>query len=370
MIPRPQNFFALSALLALAATLSRGADAAAPAGGAAAADQSSLQKSYADDVAAIVNDHIITFADWSKHCAPLQDQFNRINDQVLEQYPNDLQKARDEFNKQVHALSLEVLKSMVDRLLIIQEFENPADPQQKRQVPEAYLERQFEDHMTTDFNNDRELFLKKLAADGKSEQDYRREMREDDEFGFMVDQMSSSVTGLSPDRIKTYYEKNKEKFRVPDSVSVRQIALVPVADSPVADLAAKIVAEARQPNADFVALAKKYSSDPAARAGNVPAVMIAKDDRVPPEIQQAVFKLEPGQISDPVTTRNPTTNQTVIFIFKCEAKTAAGILPLDKVQTAIENELAQEDLAQAREKWLERLRAKAYIYPPGLFSKS
>ncbi|HTB62430.1 MAG TPA: peptidylprolyl isomerase, partial [Opitutales bacterium] len=189
-----------------------------------------------------------------------------------------------------------------------------------------------------------------------------------DEVGYMENQLASSVTGLSPDRIKTYYEKNKEKFRVPDSVAVRQIALVPVADSPVADLAATIVGLARQKDADFTALAKKYSSDPSARDGNVPVLTIARDDKIPPEIQKAIFSLEPGQISDPVTNHNATTNETVIFIFKCEAKTDAGILPLDKVQTRIENELSQEDLAQAKEKWLQRLREKAYIYPPKLFS--
>ncbi|HTB64487.1 MAG TPA: hypothetical protein VK737_12955, partial [Opitutales bacterium] len=153
MTLRPKNISPLLALLASAsvyAPIAHGADAApAAAAGTAAASAQPLAGAQADDVAAVVNDRVITFADWSKHCAPLQPTFDAINNQVIDQYPNDMQKARDEFNKQVHALSMDVLKSMVDRLLIIHEFENPADASEKRSVPDAYLERQFEDQMTT-----------------------------------------------------------------------------------------------------------------------------------------------------------------------------------------------------------------------------
>ena len=180
-------------------------------------------------------------------------------------------------------------------------------------------------------------------------------------FGWMMQQISSSATGVSPDRIKNYYEKNKESFHVQASVKVRQIYLAPVADSPIAEQAAKIVQEARQPGANFVDLAEKYSSDPLARAGNLPDQSFTSDNKLPPEVRDAIFKLEPGDVSDPVTTRDPKTGDTRIFIFKCDEKISEGYQKLEDVRPVIEKTLVAQDDKQAQEKWLQRLRDKAYI---------
>jgi parvulin-like peptidyl-prolyl isomerase len=362
MIPRPRHLLRPLALLALAAS-AFAADAPTPAPAMPAASAPATpdaaeqlpQNKFTDSVAATVNGKIITLAELDK---AIESDVQAIFADVDAKYGDDPVKAKQIFSQQVDALGVERLKAMVDRLLIIQEFTDKGN-----KVPTAYLDRQFEDNMTTMFHDDRVAFLKQLAKDGMSELDYRKQIEEDDEIGWMVDQLHSSATGLSPDRIKAYYEKNKEDYHVQASLKVRQIVLAPVADSPIAEQAAKIVQEARLPGANFLELAQKYSSDPRARAGDLPDQTYTSDNKLLPEVQQAVFKLEPGEVSDPVITHDPKTNATVIFIFICDEKIAEGYQPLelDKVRLDIEGKLSKQDQDQATEKWLEGLRGKAYI---------
>ncbi len=311
------------------------------------------QDKFTDSVAAVVNGKIITLDELNKEMKPDVDNLFQAIDA---KYGDDPVKAKEIFDQQVNALGMEALKAMVDRLLIIQEFTDKG-----YKVPAYYIERQFEDNMASQFHDDREAFIKYLASKGESELDYRQRIEEDDMVGYMADQMHSSTTGLSPDRIKDYYEKHKEDYFVKASIKVRQIVLKPVADSPVAEQAAKIVEEARQPGANFLTLAQKYSSDPLARAGILPDQTFTSDNKLPPEVQQAVFNLQPGQVSDPVTTHDAQTNDTVIFIFICDEKTAEGYRKIEDVYPDIEKTLAAQDDSQAVEKWLQRLRDKAYI---------
>jgi len=353
MIPRSRHFFFPLALLAVALPAGA-ADGPAPAASSPIASVDELkQDKFTDSVAATVNGKVITLSQLDRQIQPLvQEIFHEVD----VQYGDDPVKAKEVFGQKVNELGVNVLKSMVDRVLIIQEFTSKG-----YKVPASYLERQFEDRMTTDFHDDRAAFLKYLADQGKSELELRRDMEDDDMVGYMVDQMRGSVTGISPDRIKNYYEKNKQDFFVQASVKVRQITLQSVADAPIAEQAAKIVQEARAPGANFVELAQKYSSDPLARAGNVPALTYTSQDKLAPEVRQAVFQLKPGEVSDPVTIHDAKSGVTVIFIFKCDEQTAEGYRKLDEVHTQIEGILGKQDDDQALEKWLQRLRGKAYI---------
>jgi parvulin-like peptidyl-prolyl isomerase len=355
MIPRSRHFFYPLALLAVAASARAADDSApaAPAASAPAAVDELKQDKFTDSVAASVNGKVITLSQLDKQIEPLVQE---IFQEVDAKYGDDPVKAKEVFGQRVNELGVNVLKSMVDRVLIIQEFTGKG-----YKVPASYLERQFEDKMTTDFHDDRASFLKFLADQGISELEFRKNIEEDDMVGYMVDQMRGSVTGISPDRIKTYYEKNKQDFFVQASVKVRQITLKPVADAPIAEQAAKIVQEARQPGANFVELAQKYSSDPAARSGNVPDLTFTSQDKLTPEVRDAVFKLKPDEVSDPVTIHDAKTGETVIFIFKCDEQTAEGYRPLADIRTQIEGILGKQDDDQALEKWLQRLRDKAYI---------
>jgi parvulin-like peptidyl-prolyl isomerase len=215
--------------------------------------------------------------------------------------------------------------------------------------------------MTTRFQGDHEKYLSYLEANKLTESDYRKQLEDDDIVQYMGQQLRSSATGISPDRIKDYYEKNQQKYFVKGAIKVRQITLSPVADeSPevIRQQADKIVQEARLPGANFTALALKYSTDQAAHNGDVPVYaydMDSKTQQLAPQIQDVVFKLQPGEVSDPIVSGSS------VFIFKCEDKVAEGVQPLEKVRADIESALTQEDQRQAYDKWVGKLHDKAYI---------
>ena len=355
--------FCALALLALAAP-TRAADAPAAANAGPKVDD------YTDAVAAMVNGKIVTMTQLHKQMLGTPDApgpAKQISDEVKAIYENDPSmteaQARKIWGDRIDALGISMLHDMVDRLLIIQEFDEPADKTKAMKVPPAYLEQTFDDKMTTMFGNDRVKFLKYLAAHGQSEGDYRKDLEDDIKIGFMAGQIHNSASGISPVSIKDYYDSHKEDYLLKETVKVRQITLRSVADFPLADQAAKIVQEARQPGANFSQLAVKYSSELLGADGSLPVFPYVRDSKskLVPEVEAAVFKLQPGDVSDPVVLKDAATGATTIFIFKCEERIAPGYQPLEKVHAQIENILTSQADNEAREKWLQKLRSKAYI---------
>ncbi len=341
-----------SLLLLGAAAPLLAAEAPTPAANAAEPDAPLPPTKYTNAVAATVNGQIITLQQLHKQMAP---DVPGIFAQVDAKYGDNEAQAKKVMGDEIEALGKERLHQMADRLLVIQEFDAKG-----MKIPSAYIDQQFDDKMTTQFGGDRVKFLKMLEEKGQSESEYRDELGDETKVGYMRGQIHNSASGISPVQIKEYYEANKNKFLVKDAVLVRQITLTSVADFPLQEQAAKIVQEARLPGANFVDLARKYSTDLLSKQGDVPPTVFEKG-RQQPVVEEAVFKLQPGEVSDPVVIKDGKTGATTIFIFKCEDKTVAGFLPLEKVHGDIETFLTQEEDNRAWEKWLQKLRDKAYI---------
>ena len=88
-------------------------------------------------------------------------------------------------------------------------------------------------------------------------------------------------------------------------------------DNDATKKAAAVLAQAKA-GADFGALAKQYSDDPAAKqtGGDYGTAITKTNPNVPPEVIQALFQLKPGQISDlvlasPVLAGQPPSLQIV-----------------------------------------------------------
>ncbi len=367
MMPRPGHIFIALLLSGVAPALAADAPAAlqsipsvaptvAPADTAPKSSAGLKQDPYTNAVAAIVNGKIITMTELIKQCRPILDD---IFQDLQTRYPPTSEgsaAAQQEFIKKSNDLGAEMLHSMVDHMLIVEEFRSKGYA-----FPQSYLDWQFDDSITTSFQGDHDKYLRYLQAHSMTDADYRRQLEERDIVDSMMQQLRGTGTGISPDRIKSYYEQHKQDFYVKESARVRRITLnlTPVADV-TPDLflqqAAKIVQEARQPGANFAELAKQYSTDPSAHGTELPSFTYYRNDKsLAAALQDPVFKLQPGEVSDPLVSDN------VIFIFKCEDHTGEGYQPLEKVRKDIENLLASQDERQAGEKWLQKLRSKAFI---------
>jgi peptidyl-prolyl cis-trans isomerase C len=112
---------------------------------------------------------------------------------------------------------------------------------------------------------------------------------------------------------------------------------------------AKAVFEQLRKGADFATLAKEKSKDPSSSEGGDLGYFTR--DRMVPEFADAAFKLQVGQISDPVKT------EFGWHIIKLEDKRARSIPEFDKVKDQLENMVARKALSEQ----VAKLRADAKI---------
>jgi peptidyl-prolyl cis-trans isomerase C len=113
---------------------------------------------------------------------------------------------------------------------------------------------------------------------------------------------------------------------------------------------AKQITERAKKGEDFVALSKEFSKDPGSAADGGDLGWFTKDKMVK-EFSEAAFKLEPGQISDPVKS------QFGWHVIKLEGKRTKPVPSFDDVKDQIGNYLVQK----AQQGYLLSLREKAKI---------
>jgi peptidyl-prolyl cis-trans isomerase C len=112
---------------------------------------------------------------------------------------------------------------------------------------------------------------------------------------------------------------------------------------------AKAVYDQLRKGADFATLAKEKSKDPSSSEGGDLGYFTR--DRMVPEFADAAFKLQVGQISDPVKT------EFGWHIIKVEDKRNRPIPEFDKVKDQLENMVARKALSEQ----VAKLRADAKI---------
>ena len=111
--------------------------------------------------------------------------------------------------------------------------------------------------------------------------------------------------------------------------------------------AKEIHARVTAPDADFAAIAAETSVGPSASKGG--DISIFTPDRMTEEFSEVAFKLEPGQISEPVKTKFG------YHIIKLTGKWPAGELPQEALEDQIRDRLRQRKLHQGRRELKERL---------------
>ncbi len=147
---------------------------------------------------------------------------------------------------------------------------------------------------------------------------------------------------VSADAEHKVYDEAVKQMKSEEEVHARHI-LVPTEDE-----AKAIVAELKN-GADFAALAKEKSKDPGAAEGG-DLGYFTKEQMVP-EFAEVAFKLDKGQISDPVKT------QFGWHVIKVEDKRIKPTPTFDQVKTQIDNYIAH----RAQSEMVEKLRSAANI---------
>ena len=330
----------LSVVLAAASGVSVFAQATSSTGPAGGEVADNLNLRFANGIVAVAEEKIITVADVMQYIGPL-----------LPQLRNEA-KNEKEFQERLEQLQDSAIQDLIDRVLIVKEFRKD----EKRQIPQSYVDNAIADEIAERFEGDRSKYLAYLKSKGQTQRDYRRETEENIIFQYMQGQQRKSQSVISPVRIETFYNENKDRFYEEDKVYLRLIHLTRTnneTDEQLKALANQVSARVKA-GEKFEDIAKsEINRDMRRTKGGDWGWQKRSDFRK--EFSDVAFALKKGDVSDPILLPEGC------FILFAEDRKFAGIQGIDEVRDQIERILVQQMGRASQERWLERLRRNGYI---------
>ena len=167
-------------------------------------------------IAAIVESTIITHEELRKDLAPMVPTLQR--------------KARNqqEFQAMLDDLQQDILMNLIDRVLIRKEFQEKF-VSKGYQMPRSFVENKMDDTLINEFNNDRAKFLEYLKSQGLNMREYRQKLQEEIIVQIMLSQQRRTRSILSPAKIETFYNEQRNRFYQEERVHLKLIRLAPYA---------------------------------------------------------------------------------------------------------------------------------------------
>jgi peptidyl-prolyl cis-trans isomerase SurA len=306
---------------------------------AAPENNDNLNLRFMNGIAAVVEHKVITVDDIRREIAPLIPQLQR-------EAANER-----EFNQKLEALQDDVIQNLIDRVLIVKEFRKD----EKRTIPAGFIDSYIADIQAEQFDGDRSKFLAYLRSRGTTLREYRREAEEEIIYNYMRQQQRKSYSIVSPVRMETFYNENKDRFYQEDAVHLRLIQFNRRNDESDAELRAKAqeVLGRFERGEKFEDLAREYSQDSRRSRGGDWGWQKRTD--LKSEFSDPLFNLKKGEVTQAIILPEGC------FLLYAEDRKYAGIQPLDEVRDTIERMLIQQMAAVSQERWLERLRRNGYV---------
>lgn len=152
--------------------------------------------------------------------------------------------------------------------------------------------------------------------------------------------------GISEAEINAFYEAHREDFVTPLKLRASHIQVETEAE-------AKEILQKLKEGADFGQLARQYSKDPSKERGG--DIGYFAKGQLMPEIEDACFKLEVGQVSDIIKT------QFGYHIIKLTDKREPRAVELSEVKAAIEKELKDKVQQETFSNLIKNLKSRARI---------
>lgn len=333
------TFHRLCLLGAVATSLSFAAVAqtAAPATTASPADNLALR--FANGVVAVAEDKVITVDDLRREIAPRVPALQRSA------------RNEKEFNQRLEALQDEIIQEMIDRILIVKDFKKD----DKRKVPESYINNAIAEEQIRRFDGDRAKFLAYLRNSGLTYREYRKKVEDDMIYDYMREQQRKSQSIVSPARVESFYKENKERFFQDDQVNMRLLSLTRQEGETDERLLARanVVTARFKTGEKFEDLARELSQDSKRAKGGDWGWQPRAD--LKPEFSEPLFKLEKGQITAPIIAPE------AVYILYVEDRKFAGTQSLADVREQIEKILSNLMARDSEARWIERLRRNAYV---------
>jgi parvulin-like peptidyl-prolyl isomerase len=296
-----------------------------------------------DGLAAVVNNDPITFS--------------QVRDIVSARENNARANLKGQAQiEEIKKIRLAALNELIDRQLILQEFKKMQA--KGAAIPPHVIDEHVETIIREQFGNDRQAFIRTLAAQGFTLERFRQI----EEEKIIVQAMRGQKLGngnsaiVAEPRIREYYDKNRETYSSEEQMHLRMLVLRKSAGE--GNPRQRMMEEIREKivgGAAFEDLARMYDEGSSDQANRGDWGWIGRHT-LNETLTKEAFKLKPGQVSQIIDIDGN------YYLLYCEAKKAGTTRPLSEVRDEIEKKLIQEDRQKQQREWLDKLRSKAYIH--------
>ncbi len=298
----------------------------------------SAQAEIVDRIVAVVNDEIILLSELARNSAPYEERA--------------AQEAGDAIGRAL--ARKEVRKKVLDQMVADKLVEDQAKDLGIR-VEDREIEQEIA-RLKRENGLDEAEFAKQMRAQGFTEESLRDYLRKSKLRQKVLEVRVQPRVVVSEAEVRAYYDDN---FKNDDEVHVRMISKrIPQAASgaevkAVREMIEKLRAEVTTGGKDFVAVAKRESEGPNPAAGG--DLGWFRRGEVAPEIEQAAFGLQQGEVSKPIELGG------AFHILQVVERRAAPAKPFDEVKDKIRAALFNRAGEKEYERWIADLRTRSFV---------
>ncbi|MDR2776851.1 MAG: peptidyl-prolyl cis-trans isomerase [Puniceicoccales bacterium] len=289
---------------------------------------------YADDIAAIVNNEIVTVTRLMREVSYFIPEIQKISGSQVD------------FQKKVREYQEFVLNAFIERILIVEDFKSKGG-----QMSDHYEKKEYEACIHNRFNDDRTAFARYLRANGQSVREFKKDIRENAIVNYVLSEVQKSKSEVSPTKIKEYYNEHIQDFIIDRQIFVKKVSFSKE-NYTDEELQTKLsnLKQAIESGDKIHTIIKTFSDSP--KSCNIG--WVCADDMIP-EFADALRRLGIGEYTAPIFL-----DGTVYILFVVDEKPAKKFT-LDEVSGDIENILATKYQKEAKEHYIKKLKEKAYI---------
>lgn len=193
-----------------------------------------------------------------------------------------------------------------------------------------------------------QAFERSLAAQGLTLEGLRTQLKHNWMIAAVVRQDITERAKVGDQEARLYYDRNRARFRQPESVQVRHIFLPLNAEGERQANEVRRMATAKNTSEEFDSLARRYSKDDYRVMGGM--LGSVHRGRLEPELEKSAFSLNPGEISPVIRT------STGFHLLRVEAKQPERMVPFSEAKDKLRGELASSKTKRLR----DELRTRVY----------
>ncbi len=294
-----------------------------------------------EEIIARVNNDVITMSDYQK-----------AEEQLREEVAHDCQGCpQDKLFAEFKEQQKDLLRGLIDQSLMVQRAKDMGVS------VESDVIKRLDDVRKQNGLASLEDLEKAVESSGLAWEDYKTTIRNGLLTQEVVRREVGSHINIGNDEVKQYYDAHPQEFTRPEQVVLSEIFLSTEGKSPEEIESVQKKAEDLRNRVmkgdDFNEIAKRYSEGSTAKDGGDLGTF--KQTELAPQLEEVVFKMEKGQITDVIQTK------TGFEVLKVENHYQAGLQPQAKVENEIMNRLYMQKMQPQMRDYLGQLRVESYV---------